>query len=65
MKSLQLCRKNSTQIKYFHFPAELSDEINLHQFNTSFLLQPKLYLRIRPGLKEIVIDKINKANVFV
>ena len=47
----------------FPFEDELSAEINYAQFNNSFLIRPKLYLRIRPGYFEKVIDKLNAANI--
>ena len=48
--------------KYSHFTDELSNEIDFHQFNLSFLIQPKLFIRIRPGFKSIVINKIKSAD---
>ena len=34
----------------FPFNDELSDQMNIESFNLSFLTQPKLFVRIRPGL---------------
>jgi 16S rRNA (cytosine967-C5)-methyltransferase len=48
--------------KIFSLADELSDEINFQQFSLSFLIQPKLFIRIRPGFKNIVADKIKSAN---
>jgi len=48
--------------KIFPFPDELSNEINFQQFSQSFLHQPKLFIRIRPGFRDIVINKIKNAN---
>src|SRR5690242_8582909 len=36
-------------IKIFPFSDELSREIEREKFNLSFLIQPKLFVRIRPG----------------
>lgn len=47
----------------FPFPNELSEEIDLDQINFSFLNQPNLYLRIRPGKKESVIQQLQKSDV--
>lgn len=47
----------------FPFNDELSNEINVEQFNLSFLIQPKLFIRIRPMKKEIVLEKLKKANI--
>ncbi len=50
--------------KIFPFRNELSDEINLRDFSISFLLRPNLFLRIRPGFKATVINKLKTANFF-
>jgi len=47
----------------FPFKEELSDEISFHQFSLSFLIQPKLFIRIRPGFKKAVIDKLRSAAI--
>jgi len=47
----------------FRFNDELSTEIDVALFNLSFLIQPKLFLRMRPGKKEIVLQKLNKAKI--
>jgi len=47
----------------FPFAGELSSEINNTSFNLSFLIQPDLFLRIRPGKKEIVLNKLGKASI--
>jgi 16S rRNA (cytosine967-C5)-methyltransferase len=45
--------------KIFPFKAHLSDGINSDQFSSSFLVQPNLFLRIRPGKEEDVFQKLN------
>ncbi|MEO8763181.1 MAG: Fmu (Sun) domain-containing protein [Ginsengibacter sp.] len=50
--------------KIFPFADELSDEITRRQYNASFLIQPKLYIRIRPGCKEVTAGKIKTAGLF-
>jgi 16S rRNA (cytosine967-C5)-methyltransferase len=47
--------------KLFPFGNELSPEVDVLQFSQSFLKQPKLYIRIRPGYYETVIHKLNAA----
>ncbi|HSN10099.1 MAG TPA: hypothetical protein VLS85_13760 [Hanamia sp.] len=47
----------------FPFNNELGNEINIDQFNLSFLTQPKLYIRIRPGRQKLVFDKLKNANI--
>ena len=49
--------------KIFPFSNELSDEINFQLFDLSFLIQPKLFIRIRPGYKNTVFDKLKAANI--
>jgi len=49
--------------KIFPFQNELSEEINFHEFNSSFLIQPKLFIRIRPGFKNMAINKLRSANI--
>lgn len=48
----------------FPFANELSKEIDKSLFNRSFLLQPYLYLRIRPGRKEKLKETLRKAGVY-
>ena len=47
--------------KIFPWPDELSDGIDMQQFNTSFFVQPDLFLRIRPGKKNAVIKKLQES----
>jgi 16S rRNA (cytosine967-C5)-methyltransferase len=48
----------------FDFPGELSDEIDREGFALSFLLQPDLFLRIRPGREKPVIHQLQDAGIF-
>lgn len=50
-------------LELFPFLPELSNEIDTQEFAYSFLRQPLLYLRIRPGKKNTVIAKLNEAAV--
>ena len=45
------------------FGALLGGAIDVKDFATSFLMQPSLFIRIRPGNKEVVIKKLHKAAV--
>ena len=47
----------------FPFANELSDGLDAAAFAKSFLIQPDLFLRIRPGNKEKVLDKLNNAGL--
>ena len=47
----------------FPLPGEVSNEILLQSFNLSFLIQPDLYLRIRPGEKEKVLQQLQNADL--
>ncbi len=47
----------------FPFKQELSAAVDHTAFCASFLQQPKLFLRIRPNKKNIVLQKLQKAKV--
>lgn len=47
----------------FQWTDELSNEIDQEKFAASFLVQPDLFLRVRPGQKDIVIKKLNDAGL--
>lgn len=47
----------------FPYTDELSDDIHAEKFTYSFLTQPKLYLRIRPGLAKIVLQKLQANDI--
>jgi 16S rRNA (cytosine967-C5)-methyltransferase len=47
----------------FPFSDELSVEVNQGKFSKSFLIQPDLFIRIRPGNKNTVLQKLQNANV--
>ena len=49
-EKLKIVDKEFNAEKIFPFPDELSNEIDCRQFSLSFLIQPKLFIRIRPGL---------------
>jgi 16S rRNA (cytosine967-C5)-methyltransferase len=44
--------------KIFPFKDLLSADVDPHQFSRSFLVQPDLFVRVRPGNKSIVIEKL-------
>jgi 16S rRNA (cytosine967-C5)-methyltransferase len=47
----------------FPHSSELSKENDQLQFHLSFLIQPDLYLRIRPGKKEKVLQKLRHSEI--
>jgi len=49
--------------KIFPFSGELSPVIDAKEFNRSFLAQPDLYLRIRPGKKKKVLERLEAAGI--
>ena len=49
--------------RIFPFSQELSIEIDCSKFSFSFLIQPKLFIRIRPGHEKSVLDKLSSANI--
>ena len=48
--------------KLFAYADALSDRVDPHLFGLSFLTQPLLYLRLRPG-REYVLEKLQKQQV--
>lgn len=52
-----------TSENVFPFADELSGEIDLQLFDKSFIVQPDLFLRIRPGKQTEVLRKLTAANV--
>jgi 16S rRNA (cytosine967-C5)-methyltransferase len=49
--------------KIFPFASEISNEIDFDQFNLSFLIQPDLFLRIRPGKREKIVHQLQNATI--
>lgn len=47
----------------FPFNNELSEDIYLKDFNTSFLIQPDVFVRVRPGKMMAVKNKLNDAQI--
>ncbi len=47
----------------FPLENELSEEIDKDLFSRSFLIQPDLFLRVRPGNKEIVLNKLEDSGI--
>ena len=52
-----------SMLNLFAFPDELSDGIDAGAFAKSFLVQPDLFLRIRPGYAKTVLDKLNTSGL--
>jgi len=49
--------------KLFPFKNQLSDGIDFHHFSLSFLIQPKLFIRIRPGNENSVFEKLKTVKI--
>jgi len=47
----------------FPWKDELSDGVDHEKFSESFFIQPDLFLRIRPGKKEMVLKKLTDAKI--
>lgn len=55
----------------FHFPLsdifpwqrELSEEVNYEKFCESFLIQPDLFLRLRPGYEDVTKSRLTSAGI--
>ena len=52
-----------TSAKIFPFNDDLGNEIEADSFSWSFLVQPKLFIRIRPGHQKRVTDQLKTAGV--
>lgn len=48
---------------FFPFLNEASDEMDREAFNVSHLVQPDLFLRIRPGRREAVLHKLQVSGI--
>lgn len=57
-EKIKIVKNIFTAENIFPFNSELSDEINTDQFSLSFLRQPKLFIRIRPGQQKLVFEKL-------
>lgn len=55
--------KEHTKEGVFPWPEQLSEGVDASAFPDSMLVQPDLYLRIRPGKREEVLMKLNQAGV--
>jgi len=62
-RKLEMVKDIFDDKKIFPFREALSNEINRPAFSLSFLVQPKLYIRIRPGNHNAVFDKIKSKNI--
>jgi len=62
-EKISLLSTGKTMEHLFPFADELSQGINISQFSLSHLIQPDLFLRIRPGYEKIVIQKLKTAGV--
>ena len=49
--------------EFFPWKKELSEGIDHENFCRSFLIQPDLFLRLRPGKEKIVIQKLKQAGI--
>lgn len=63
-EKMNLLKAHHNEVKkIFHFENEISSEIEMESFHKSFLIQPHLYLRIRPGKKNRVLQQLQTAFV--
>ncbi len=60
-EKLLLLQVNETAI--FPYINELGDLIDKHLFPLSFLVQPHIFLRVRPGKKQTILEKLAHAEV--
>jgi 16S rRNA (cytosine967-C5)-methyltransferase len=62
-EKLVLCGSQQPVSDIFPFTNELSREVDPGAFAQSMLTQPDLFLRIRPGCREIVVENLQKAGI--
>lgn len=62
-EKIHLLKAEKEVERLFPFANEISEEIDQKQFAGSFLQQPLLYLRIRPGNKDKVLNKLRHAQI--
>jgi 16S rRNA (cytosine967-C5)-methyltransferase len=62
-EKIKLLHAEDERQNIFPFNDELNPEINASAFNLSFLIQPDVYLRIRPGKKERVLEALRKEKI--
>lgn len=62
-KKLNLIKDQLDIAEIFPFESELSETVNVSAFSISFLIQPDLFLRIRPRIKLGVLKKLEKLKV--
>ena len=63
-KKMQLINNHFTLTDLFSFTNELSAEIEVEKFCTSFLIQPQLFVRIRKlGNVELILQKLTNAAI--
>ncbi|MGN6165518.1 MAG: methyltransferase domain-containing protein [Flavisolibacter sp.] len=62
-EKLKLLHVEMSSFQLFPWPHELSEAIHKEQFDYSFLQQPFLYLRIRPGKEKTVCSKLENASI--
>ncbi len=63
IEKLDFLNKQFEEEKIFPFADELSGEVDAEKFNISFLSQPKLFLRVRPGNTKKVTGKLSGAGI--
>jgi len=62
-EKFDLLSANEEVLNIFPFLGEISTEVESQPFHLSFLSQPDLYLRIRPGKKEKVIQQLQSDGI--
>ena len=62
-QKLAICNIQLAIEKLFSFKSELSEGIDAEKFNASFLIQPDLFLRVRPGKNKRVAGKLAGAGL--
>lgn len=63
VKKISFLQAEDELESFFPFSYELNEDINQKQFYLSFLIQPDLFLRIRPGKKDKVTGQLKQAGI--
>lgn len=62
-EKLKLADPSFNLKEIFPWQEELSDGIDHEEFCRSFLVQPDLFLRIRPGMRDLVMRKLSDSGI--
>lgn len=62
-EKLRFLGMNEEQFTPFPFPNEISEGIDIQSFHISHVYQPDLFLRIRPGYQQQVVEQLSAVGI--